>query len=117
MVRNSTLVLVGVGVLAFLFLGRSGGSGGDDGMGSDTSPLNPTTFDLNLADPSIDPPATDYADPTNTVQEGAVYQGPDPLNLAPGEGGNDLVAPVNPGNLVAGGPLYTGPDPLGLGGD
>jgi hypothetical protein len=56
--------------------------------------------------------------PVNVATDGAVYQGPDPLDLAPGEEGRgDLIAPLNPGNVVAGGPVYTGPDPLNLGGN
>jgi len=77
-------------------------------------------LDLVDSSPLPDAPATSSPPvaPGNLITEGPVFQGPDPLNLSPGEEGRgDLVAPVNPGNVVAGGPLWTGPDPLNLGGD
>ena len=75
-----------------------------------------------LVDSSPAPDAATGVDPVvnpaNAVTEGSVYQGPDPLNLAPDEEGRgDLIAPFNPGNVVMEGPVYTGPDPLGLGGN
>jgi len=116
MVSRSTLLAAGAAVVGFLFLSgnensgndRNGGNGGAGGIVPDISVPLPEP-----ASPDIDP----VVDPTRAVTEGPMYDGSDPLDLAPGEGRGDLIAPVNPGNAIAGGPLYTGPDPLGLGGE
>ena len=128
MVSNRLLAIAGVILGAILLLGR----GGDQQSGQDStsgiivpsgsqSNSNGNTV-LDLVDQSPLPDAPADADPpvspVNAVTEGAVWQGPDPANLAPGEEGRgDLIAPVNPGNAIMGGPLYTGPDPLNLGGE
>jgi len=103
--------------------GGSGGSGsisipfGSGSSGGDSGGPVATVFQATpLPDGAsqIDP----LVNPVNIGTDGSVYQGPDPLNLAPdSEGRGDLIAPINPGNIVAGGPVYTGPDPLNLGGN
>lgn len=121
--RDGLLMVVGLAVAALAGLmwfsgGQSGSStsstgsstGGSGGMLASIVKSTPAPDGLVKADPIVNP--------VNTVTDGAVYQGPDPLDLAPGEEGRgDLIGPVNPGNVVAGGPVYTGPDPLNLGGN
>lgn len=127
MVSRNALLAAGAAVVGFIFLSGSsggsdggrntGGNGGNDASGvvggvvSDVVNMTPVPDATTNADPVVNP--------VNTVTDGAVYQGPDPLDLAPGdeEGQGDLIAPFNPGNAVMGGPVYTGPDPFNLGGN
>jgi hypothetical protein len=128
MVSSRLLAVAGV-ILGAILLGRGRGQqSGQDSTSGVTVPVDgdqPSSegnIVLDLVDQSPLPDAPTDANPPvsppNAVTEGAVWQGPDPANLAPiGEGRGDLIAPVNPGNVVMGGPLYTGPDPLNLGGE
>jgi len=131
MVSSRLLAIAGVILGAILLLGRGRGqdSGQDSASGTVTVPVGgnqPQNSDrnivLDLVDNSPLPDAPVEADPPvspgNSVTEGAIWQGPDPLDLAPGEDGRgDAVAPINPGNAIMSGPVYTGPDPFGLGGE
>lgn len=109
MVRTGGLFIAAiVGVGALLLFRGGGGSSGDGGSSVVPDIPVPTPGDFAMVNP-INPVTGDG---------GAVWQGPDPLGLAPdGENNNDLIGVVNPGNLVAGGPVYTGPDPANLGGE
>jgi len=125
---SSRVLAVGAAVVgAALLLGRGGGSDGPtsapgSGSGSSGSAMGLREIASNVVDTSPLSDVPTGADvpvaPGNTVTGGPVYQGPDPLDLAPGEEGRgDLIAPINPGNIVMGGPVWTGPDPLNLGGN
>jgi len=124
---RDNLVIVGVlAAVAAVVFGLFGFGGGNGGGGSNRSGSRSSGSggDINgfLAGVVQNTPLpdgvaeTDLAvSPMNAVTDGSVWQGPDPLNLAPGEEGRgDLIGPINPGNIPQEGPVYVGPDPLNL---
>jgi hypothetical protein len=122
---SRNVILAAAGVVAAMFVFGLGmfGRNENESDGSSSSPNASPTLDITgLIDSSPAPDATLEIDPVvqpvNAITEGSIYQGPDPLNLAPGEEGRgDAIAPINPGNIVTDGPIYVGPDPLNLGGN
>lgn len=97
MVKRSWLIAGAAVVLGLIvFTGRGSAGGGSDSGGSPAVPV-PGPIQIPLGG------------------NGAVYDGGDPLDLAPdGESNNDLIGVVNPGNIPQSGPIYTGPDPVNL---
>jgi hypothetical protein len=122
--RDILLGLV-VAAVAALSLGVLGGSGSDSsstpstGSGSSSDSGSGSLLDtVATSTPLPDALATTdpVIQPANAITDGAIWQGGDPLDLAPGpDGRGDLIAPFNPGNIPQEGPVYTGPDPFNLG--
>lgn len=99
MVKRSWLI-AGVAVVLGLIVFTGPSSGRSDGSGSDSGGSRAVPVPGPIQIP---------------LGSGAVYDGDDPLDLAPdGESNNDLIGVVNPGNVPQSGPIYTGPDPLDL---
>jgi len=105
-----TAAVVGLTVVVAMLLFTGGSNGNRSGLFGTVVEATPIPDAVANTDPIIQP--------VNAITDGSVWQGADPLNLAPGEEGRgDLIAPINFGNIPQQGAVWVGPDPLNLGGN